>query len=75
MTVPSWVCGSAIRACKNTHLVLVVFSQALIDGVFAGDGPDVRFRLAPLLTAADVADVLATISAPYVFITMRRYGL
>jgi len=25
MTVPSWVCGSAIRACKKTHLVLVVF--------------------------------------------------
>jgi hypothetical protein len=46
----------------------------VIDGVFARDGADVRFCPAPLLTAADVADVLATI-VPRVRRLLERRGL
>ena len=42
--------------------------------MFARDGPDVRFCPAPLLTAADVADVLATI-VPRVRRLLERRGL
>ena len=53
----------------NVHVHALV-----IDGVFARDGPDVRFCPAPLLTAADVADVLATI-VPRVTHLLERRGL
>jgi hypothetical protein len=53
----------------NVHVHALV-----IDGVFARDGPDVRFCPAPLLTAADVADVLATI-VPRVRRLLERRGL
>jgi hypothetical protein len=53
----------------NVHVHALV-----IDGVFARDGPDVRFCPAPLLTAADVADVLATI-VPRVRHLLERRGL
>jgi hypothetical protein len=54
---------------------LNVHGHALvIDGVFARDGADVRFCPAPLLTAADVADVLATI-VPRVRRLLERRGL
>jgi len=54
---------------------LNVHGHALvIDGVFARDGADVRFYPAPLLTAADVADVLATI-VPRVRRLLERRGL
>ena len=56
-------------------LNLNVHAHALVmDGVFARDGADVRFRPAPLLTAADVADVLATI-VPRVRRLLERRGL
>jgi len=44
-----------------------------MDGVFARHGADVRFCPAPLLTAADVADVLATI-VPRVRRLLERRG-
>jgi hypothetical protein len=54
---------------------LNVRSHALvIDGVFARDGAEVRFCPAPLLTAADVADVLATV-VPRVRRLLERRGL
>jgi hypothetical protein len=54
---------------------LNVHSHALvIDGVFARDGADVRFCPAPVLTAADVTDVLATI-VPRVRRLLERRGL
>jgi len=53
----------------NVHVHALV-----IDGVFARDGPDVRFCPAPLLTAADIVDVLATI-VPRVRRLLERRGL
>lgn len=54
---------------------LNVHAHALVmDGVFARDGADMRFCPAPLLTAADVADVLATI-VPRVRRLLERRGL
>ena len=56
-------------------LNLNVHAHALVmDGVFARDGPDVRFCPAPWLTAADVADVLATI-VPRVRALLERRGV
>ena len=46
--------GGALNLNVHVHALV-------IDGVFARDGADVRFCPAPGLTAADVADVLATI--------------
>ena len=53
----------------NVHVHALV-----IDGVLARDGPDVRFCPAPRLTAADVADVLATI-VPRVRGLLERRGV
>jgi hypothetical protein len=56
-------------------LFLNVHCHALVmDGVFVRDGADLRFCPAPLLTAADVADVLATI-VPRVRRLLERRGL
>ncbi len=56
-------------------LNLNVHAHALVmDGVFARDGPDVRFCPTPWLTAADVADVLATI-VPRVRALLERRGV
>jgi hypothetical protein len=46
--------GGAMNLNVHAHALV-------IDGVFARDGADVHFCPAPRLTAADVADVLATI--------------
>ena len=59
--------GGALNLNVHVHALV-------IDGVFAGDGPDVRFCPAPWLTAADVADVLATI-VPRVRRLLERRGL
>ena len=59
--------GGALNLNVHVHALV-------IDGVFARDGPDVRFCPAPLLTAADVADVLATI-VPRVRRLLERLGL
>lgn len=53
----------------NVHMHALV-----IDGVFARDGAGVRFCSLPSLTAADVADVLATI-VPRVRRLLERRGL
>ena len=52
----------------NVHIHALV-----LDGVFAPDGAGVRFHPMPPLTAADVADVLATI-APRVRRLLERRG-
>ena len=54
----------------NVHVHALV-----IDGVFATDGAGVRFHPTPALTAADVADVLATVE-PRVrrLLERRRFG-
>jgi hypothetical protein len=59
--------GGAMNLNVHAHALV-------IDGVFARDGADVRFCPAPLLTAADVADVLATI-VPRVRRLLERRGL
>ena len=67
--------GGAIVQRFGGAMNLNVYAHALvIDGVFARDGPDVRFCPAPMLTAADVADVLATI-VPRVRRLLERRGL
>jgi hypothetical protein len=56
-------------------LNLNVHAHALVmDGVFAQDGADVGFCAAPVLAAADVAEVLATI-VPRVRRLLERRGL
>ncbi len=59
--------GGAMNLNVHAHALV-------IDGVFARHGADVRFCPAPLLTAADVADVLATI-VPRVRCLLERRGL
>jgi hypothetical protein len=59
--------GGAMNLNVHCHALV-------IDGVFARDGADVRFCPAPVLTAADVADVLATI-VPRVRRLLERRGL
>jgi hypothetical protein len=59
--------GGAMNLNAHVHALV-------IDGVFASYGPDVRFCPGPLLTAADVADVLATI-VPRVRRLLERLGL
>jgi len=59
--------GGAMNLNVHGHVLVM-------DGVFATDGANVRFCPAPLLTAADVADVLATI-VPRVRRLLERRGL
>ena len=59
--------GGAMNLNVHAHALV-------IDGVFTRDGADVRFCPAPLLAAADVADVLATI-VPRVRRLLERRGL
>ena len=59
--------GGALNLNVHAHALV-------IDGVFAKDGAAVRFCPAPSLTAADVADVLATI-VPRVKRLLERRGL
>lgn len=59
--------GGAINLNVHVHALV-------LDGVFAKEGAGVRFHPLPRLTAADVADVLATV-APRVRRLLERRGL
>ena len=59
--------GGALNLNVHVHALV-------IDGVFATDGAGVRFHPTPALTAADVADVLATVE-PRVRRLLERRGL
>ena len=58
-------------AAVNLH---VHVHALVLDGVFAPDGAGVRFHPTPRVTAADVADVLATVE-PRVSRLLERRGL
>ncbi len=59
--------GGAVNLNVHVHALV-------LDGVFAKEGAGVRFHPTPRLTAADVADVLATVE-PRIQRLLERRGL